>query len=414
MLSYQRHQLDNGLTVLVHENEHIPSAVVNILYDVGGRDEQPSHTGFAHLFEHLMFEGSQHVDNFDQEMEKAGGRNNAFTSKDITNYYDIIPPQNIETVFWLESDRLLSLNFNETTLNTQKKVVCEEFKERYLNQPYGDVDLHLRPLVYKKHPYRWPTIGKNLKHIQQTKLSQIKDFFFSYYRPNNAILCVAGNVKADDIFSLTEKWFGDIPSGDVPQRQLPQEPTQENSRQTTVKAPVPYPAIYKAYRMSERRSDEYYAVDLISDLLANGHSSRLYQRLVKSKELFSRIDAYITGNTDEGLFLIEGDLHASTSFAEADKAIEEEVARLAEEGPTDNELEKVKNKVESRKQRGIVSLPAKAFYLSYFENLGDADLLGEEISHYQAIAAKHIKEVTTDQLSPHRSNTLYYQSTNKE
>lgn len=408
MVDFKRFTLGNGLKVLVHEDPTTPMAVLNILYDVGARDENPEQTGFAHLFEHLMFGGSVNIPNYDEPLQRVGGENNAFTSNDITNYYITLPAENIETAFWLESDRMLSLAFSEKSLETQINVVSEEFKQRYLNQPYGDVWLKLRPLAYKKHSYRWATIGKELSHIEDAKMDDVKAFFGKHYNPQNAILVVGGNVKTEDVKKLAEKWFEPIPSGNKYKRNLPQEDKQTEARTETVKANVPLNAIYVAFKMPGRLSDDYYAFDLLSDILSGGKSSRLHNSLLKEQQLFSDINAYISSSLDPGLFIVEGKLVEGVSIERAEAAIWEELDKIKSELVAANELTKVKNKVESVLVFSEMSLLDKAMNLAYYELLGNADILNQEAAKYLEVEAEDIKRISTDTFDKKSSSTLYY------
>ena len=408
MVDFKRFTLSNGLKVLVHEDATTPMAVLNILYDVGARDENPEQTGFAHLFEHLMFGGSVNIPNYDEPLQRVGGENNAFTSNDITNYYITLPAENIETAFWLESDRMLSLAFSEKSLETQINVVSEEFKQRYLNQPYGDVWLKLRPLAYKKHAYRWATIGKELSHIEDAKIADVKAFFNKHYNPQNAILVVGGNVKTEDVKKLAEKWFEPIPSGDKYERNLPQEDKQNEARTETVKANVPLNAIYVAFKMPGRLSNDYYAFDLLSDILSGGKSSRLHNSLLKEQQLFSDINAYISSSLDPGLFIVEGKLVEGVSIEKAEAAIWEELEKIKSELVGANELTKVKNKVESVLVFSEMSLLDKAMNLAYYELLGDADILNQEAAKYLEVEAEDIKRISSETFDKNSSSTLYY------
>ncbi len=347
MIQFERFTLANGLRVIVHQDESTPMAVMNIMYDVGARDEDPERTGFAHLFEHLMFGGSVNIPNYDEPLQMAGGENNAYTTNDLTNYYLQVPAENLETAFWLESDRMLSLAFGEKSLEVQRKVVVEEFKEHYLNKPYGDAWHKMRELAYRQHPYRWMTIGKELSHIENASLDDVKKFFFKYYRPVNAIMVLAGNIKVDKVKELAEKWFGDIPSGEKYNRVLPQEPPQAEARSLELKADVPLDAIYKCWHMSSRLEKRYYTTDLLSEILGGGGSSRLYQSLVKEKQLFSNIECHHSGSTDAGLLAIEGKLVKGIKLEDAEKGLEEVLQGLKAEPVMEIELQKVKNKTES-------------------------------------------------------------------
>ena len=410
MINYDRFQLDNGLRVLVHEDAATPMVVVNVLYDVGARDEDPKRTGFAHLFEHLMFGGSVNIEDFETPLQLAGGENNAYTTNDFTNYYIQLPAENIETAFWLESDRMLSLAFSEKSLEVQRKVVMEEFKEHYLNKPYGDVWFKLRELVYKQHPYRWMTIGSELGHIEQAQLEDVKRFFFRYYRPINAILVVAGKVKTEQVRGLAEKWFGNIPSGERYHRDLPQEPPQREARRMTVKAPVPLDALYKCYPMASRTQPGYYVADLLTEVLGGGASSRLHQSLIKEKKLFSQIDCYHTGSVDPGLVVIEGKLIKGVSMEEADRAVEEELDRLKSEPVGVKELEKVKNKTESAIVFEDMSVMNRANSLAIYELLGDVNMMNTELEKYRAVTAEAMLETSRRIFDPLNSNTLYYRA----
>ncbi|WP_316803060.1 pitrilysin family protein [Pedobacter nototheniae] len=408
MVDFNRFTLTNGLKVLVHEDPTTPMAVLNILYDVGARDEDADKTGFAHLFEHLMFGGSVNIPSYDEPLQRVGGENNAFTSNDITNYYITLPAENIETAFWLESDRMLSLAFSEKSLETQRNVVSEEFKQRYLNQPYGDVWLKLRPLAYKKHAYQWATIGKELSHIEDATMTDVKAFFKKHYTPQNAILVVGGNVKTEDVKKLAEKWFEPIPAGDKYNRNLVQEEPQTEARTETVKAKVPLNAIYMAFKMPGRLSEDYYAYDLLSDILSRGQSSRLYNSLLKEQQLFSDINAYISSSLDPGLFIVEGKLIEGITVEAAEKAIWAELEKVKTELVSGDELTKVKNKVESVLVFSEMSLLDKAMNLAYYELLGDAALLNQETDQFLKVTAEDIKRISNETFTENSSSTLYY------
>ncbi len=408
MVQFERFTLSNGLRVLVHEDHTTPMAVVNVLYDVGARDEQPDQTGFAHLFEHLMFGGSVNVPVYDEPLQRVGGENNAFTSNDITNYYITLPSANLETAFWLESDRMLNLAFSEKSLEVQRNVVIEEFKQRYLNQPYGDVWLRLRPLVYKQHPYQWATIGKEISHIENAKIEDVKAFFTKHYNPQNAIMVVGGDVTLAQVKELAEKWFAPIPAGERYVRQLPHEPEQNDERRETVTAKVPLNDVYVAFQMPGRTDAAYYAIDLLSDVLSRGHSSRLYQSLVKEQPLFSEIHAYMTGSLDKGIFVVEGKPLEDVSVEDAEAAIWRELEKLKTEPVPDNELTKVKNKTESTMVFAEMGLLDKAMNLAYFELLGDAGLLNHETGRYLAVTADAIQSQARQLFRRDNSSTLIY------
>ncbi|RFM35536.1 M16 family metallopeptidase [Chitinophaga silvisoli] len=408
MIHYNKFTLANGLRVIVHEDHTTPMAVLNVMYDVGSRDEDADKTGFAHLFEHLMFGGSVNIPEYDEPLQMAGGENNAYTTSDLTNYYIQLPAENIETAFWLESDRMLSLAFSEKSLDVQRKVVCEEFKEHYINKPYGDIWHKMRDLAYTVHPYKWMTIGKELAHIEDAKLEDVKNFFFKYYRPTNAILVVAGKVTTSQVKALAEKWFGDIPAGERIQRNIPQEPVQKEAHKLEVKANVPLDALYKCYHMPGRMDKDYYAIDLISDILGGGASSRLHQVLVKEKKLFSNIDCYHFGTLDAGLFTIEGKLVKGVKMKDAEKAIQEELDKVQQEIIPERELQKVKNRVESMLAFEDMGLLNRANNLAFYELMGDAALMNAEFSNYEAVTAEEMHKQAAILFDEKNSNTLYY------
>lgn len=408
MIDYQEFTLDNGLRVYVHQDITLPTATVNVLYDVGSRDEEENKTGFAHLFEHLMFGGSVNIPLFDEQLQRVGGENNAFTSPDITNYYISLPSDNLETAFWLESDRMLGLSFDPKVLEVQQKVVIEEYKQQYLNQPYGDVQKRIKTLSYQKHPYRWPTIGKDIAHIEKATMQDVKAFFYKYYRPNNAILVVAGNVVFDDVRRLAEKWFGPIPSGKKNMRNLPGEPRQQAKRTEHVYADVPLDAIYKTYHVPGRHQKGYYTADLMSDVLGRGKSSRLYEELVNKKQLFSSINAYISGSIDPGLLYISGKLNKGVDLEEADGAIAEVIHSVQEGDLEETEVEKVKNQAEASIVFSELDLLNRAMNLSYAALLGNPDLVNRESEMIQGVDGHDIQLMAKDVLHEANSNTLYY------
>ncbi len=408
MIDFDKFELDNGLKVIVHKDTSTPIVAVNILYDVGARDEDPAKTGFAHLFEHLMFVGSLNIPKYDVPLEKAGGENNAFTNNDITNYYLTIPKQNLELAFWLESDRMLDLAFSDRSLEVQRNVVIEEFKQSYLNQPYGDVWLLLKPLAYKVHPYQWSTIGKEISHIENARMEDVKDFYNKYYNPGNAIMTIAGDIKMKDIEMLANKWFAPINSAKTPARNLPMEPIQKKERKLEVKRNVPFDAIYKAYHMCDRKDKDYYATDLLSDILSNGNSSRLFNRLIKEKRLFSELHAYISGDIDNGLFIIDGKLVKGKKMEEAENAINEEIEIITKQTVENDELQKVKNKIESNLEFSEMNVLDKAMNLSYSELLGDADLINHEKIKYQAVTKKQLLHSAQEVFRQDNCSTLYY------
>lgn len=408
MLNINRYKLSNGLRVVHCPDINTQMVALNMLYDVGARDEDPDHTGFAHLFEHLMFGGSLHIPEFDTPLQLAGGENNAWTNNDITNYYITLPKQNVETGFWLESDRMLGLDFNAKSLEVQRGVVMEEFKQRSLNQPYGDVSHLIRAMAYKVHPYRWPTIGLSLEHIAQATLEEVESFFYRFYAPNNAILSVTGNISFKEVVTLCEKWFGDIPSREVPKRKLPKEPVQMEERRQEVVRDVPVDALFMAYPMCEFNHSDYKVCDLVSDILSNGTSSRLKQHLTQDKKIFSSVDAYISGSRDAGLFHIVGQLAEGVSFEEGETEIQQELERLQNEWIPQEELEKVKNKFESNQVFRFIDYLNLANDLAWYELNGNAEEIEQVVSNYRSITAERAQAVAQDLFDKNRRSILYY------
>jgi zinc protease len=408
MIQFEKFKLKNNLTVIVHQDKSTPMACLNIIYDVGARDEDENKTGFAHLFEHLMFGGSINIPNYDEPLQLVGGENNAFTTNDITNYYCTVPSENLETAFWLESDRMLSLAFDKKSLEVQRSVVIEEFKQRYLNQPYGDVWLLLRPLIYNVHPYKWATIGKEIKHIEDATMEDVKAFFKEHYNPSNAVLVVAGDVEVEQVKALAEKWFEPIDAGMKPKRNLPAEPPQTEYRSLTVERDVPISSIYRAYRMCARNDEEYHTVDLLSDILSRGNSSRLYKNLIKDKQLFSDINAYVMGDFDKGLFVISGKINDGVTIEQAEAGIDAEIAKMQNELVAADELQKCKNKIESTVTYSEADVLNKATNLAISELLGDANLINLEIENYQKVTAEGIKEQANKILQKTNCSTLFY------
>ena len=410
MIQFEKFQLDNGLKVLVHQDSSTPMAVVNVLYNVGAKDEDPAKTGFAHLFEHLMFGGSVNIPVYDEPLQRAGGENNAYTTNDLTNYYCQIPAENIETAFWLESDRMLSLAFSKKSLEVQRKVVCEEFKEHYINKPYGDAWHKMRSLAYTQHPYRWMTIGASLQHVEDATIEDVKDFFFQFYRPNNAILVVTGNVQTEQVKQLAQKWFGPIEAGKAYVRNLPKEPVQEKSRSMDVRADVPLDMLMMTWHMGGRFDEGYHATDLITEVLGGGTSARLYEQLIKVKQIFSSIDCYHFGTVDPGLLVIEGKLVKGISMAVAEKAVLEEIEKIKNEILDAKEVQKVINKTESVICFEDMSIMNRAHSLAYYELLGDADLMNKELSMYQQVTPAMIQHTAQQIFQESNRNTLYYYS----
>ncbi|MEO6039695.1 MAG: pitrilysin family protein [Saprospiraceae bacterium] len=408
MVNFTRHILPNGLRILVHEDKATPLVAVNITYDVGSRDEHAEKTGFAHLFEHLMFAGSKNVPDFDDPLQCAGGENNAYTTNDHTTFYEMVPAENLETALWLESDRMLALSISRKSLEVQRKVVVEEFKETCLNEPYGDAWHHLSELMYREHPYRWPVIGLVPEHVENATLDDVRAFYKAWYTPNNAVLSIAGNVEAEEAIRLAEKWFGSIPAGPAVSRELPVEPVQEGPRFKEVRSNVPVPAIYLAFRMPARLDPEFYAVDLLSDVLAQSHSSRLYRHLLKERQLFSQIDAYVTGNTDPGLLVIEGRPAAGVSNEAALAAIWEELEQLKNVPLEARELLKIQHRFESTIVFSETSVMNKAQNLAMYEILDRAELMNDEVDTYLAVTPEDLHRAALALFRANNSATLIY------
>jgi zinc protease len=413
MIPYSTFTLDNGLQVIVHEDPTVQIAVMNILYDVGSRDERPDKTGFAHLFEHLMFGGSANIPSYDEPLQVVGGENNAFTNTDITNYYLTLPASNLETGFWLESDRMLSLSFDPQVLEVQRKVVIEEFKQRYLNQPYGDVWLKLRPLAYKNHPYQWATIGKEISHIEKATLQDVKDFFFTHYVPSNAILVVAGNVTVQQVKALSEKWFGPIPAGKKPARSLTTEPKQLQKRQEKVIAKVPAHALYKAYHMPGRFEAGFHAADLLSDILGRGHSSRLYNQLVKEQEIFTSVSSFTMGTIDPGLIVVNGRIKPGIEIEQAEAAVDAIIDELITNGATEEELKKIKNQALTTQEFEKVEVMNRAMNLAFAALSGDVESVNSEHDKIARVTLADIQQAAAKILRQENSSVLYYSAEGK-
>ncbi len=410
MIQFKEFTLANGLQCIVHEDPSSPLAVVNVLYNVGSRDEAETHTGFAHLFEHLMFSGSVNIPNYDAPLQQAGGENNAFTSPDLTNYYLTLPAENVETGFWLESDRMLGLAFSPNGLEVQRKVVVEEFKQNYLNQPYGDVWLKLRPLAYQQHPYKWATIGKEVSHIENAVMDDVKAFFQKHYSPANAVLVVAGKITLARAQELAEKWFGPIASGEKYERQLPVEPRQTEARFLEVEAEVPLTALYKTYHMPGRSHPDYYATDLLSEILGHGESSRLYHELVKGQNLFNSISAFVTGSMDPGLLVIQGKLNVGVDPQVANTAIEKIVEQFRVTHVSDTELQKVKNQSETSIVFSEIELLNRAMNLAFGKLMGNPNHINEEGAKVQAVTPEAIFRQAQEVLRPDNCSTMIYKA----
>lgn len=408
MISYEKITLQNGLTVLMHEDNNTPIAGISVLYKVGSRDEHPEKTGFAHLFEHLMFGGSLNIPDYDEVMQRAGGENNAYTNHDYTHFFTTLPAVNIETALWLESDRMLELMLQKEVLDVQKKVVVEEFYETCLNQPYGDVWHELSALNYEKHPYKWPTIGIDPSHIEKANLSDVKKFYQKFYHPGNAVLVIAGPISIKRMKELAKKWFNDIPSGKQIQRKYHPEPAKDTARYRQSQSEVPVDAIYMAFPCPPRADKTFYAVDLLSDIFSNGPSSRLIHRLTREKKYFHQIDCYVTGDFDPGLFVFEGRPANGISLQSAEEIIMNEINDLKSQLIDSSELQKWKNKAESTLVLSEMGIQSKSMNLGFFEALGSVDLMNEESAIYQSITAEEIQEAAQKWLGENQKSVLTY------
>ena len=410
MLSIRKTILDNGLRVIVHEDHTTPLAACNIVYNVGSRDEHPDHTGFAHLMEHFMFTGSKNVPDFDKVLQKVGAINNAYTSQDLTHYYEVLPANNLETALWLESDRMLELAFRQQSLDIQKQVVIEEFKENFLNRPYGDLMMLFNQMAYERHPYQWLPIGKKPEHIAEVDMDMIKDFYYRFYRPNNAVLVVAGNVHFDEVVTLVKKWFGDIPPGDMPEKNYPKELPQKNLRIKTVERNVPSDVLMKGRLMCSRMHPDYYACDLLSDMFGTGQSSYLYQKLVTEEKLFTDISASIMGTTDEGLFLISGRPVEGVSIEDADAALCSYLYGFKPDNNFSHDLQKVQNRAESVLLNNEIKIDDRATNLAVGETVSNVEYFLDERQHYFDVTEEQMLRLISEMLTENKSNTLYYKA----
>ncbi len=405
--------LDNGLRVIVHTDTTTPFAAVNVCYNVGAKHEEPERTGFAHLFEHLTFGGSIHVPDYDVPSQQAGGTNNAFTSNDITNYYITVPTANIETALWLESDRMLGPKFSARSLDIQRKVVIEEFRQRNLNRPYGDVWHLLRSLAYKVHPYRWPAIGLSVEHIEKAGLKHVKDFFYHHYAPNNAVLVISGNIGYDNGFKLASKYFRTIPYREVANPLILEEPDQLEDRTETVYRDVPVDTFYIGWHVPGRNDKDFYTADLLTDVLSGGNSSRFEERLIKGRKLFTEADVFLSGENDPGLLVATGKVGENVDFTFAQNAMIEELLLTTAEKISDYELEKVKNKVEADLLFNEIGYLEKAMQLASFEILGDADLINQQAEKYRKVTTDDILNIAKKIFCKGNRNTLNYMSIKK-
>ena len=404
--------LDNGLRIVHHADSYTPMVAVDLLYGVGARDEDPGHTGIAHLLEHMMFGGSANVPDFDRHTERACGWNNAWTSNDYTNFYSVVPAENIETIFWLESDRMLQPSFTSETFDVQRQVVIEEFKQTCLNRPYATLGHSLRALLYQVHPYRWPTIGLTPDHIASLTLDRVRTFFHANYTPDRAVLSVAGNIAFERVVELADKWFGNIPRGNVPRRILPAEPLPDAPRRLTVKgANEPQTSITIAYPMMAHGCEGYEAADIITDILAAGRASRFHQTLIAQGNVFTEADASILGSDQPGYIMVNGLIAPGIDNPEeqAEQTLLQQLSRLTDDGITPHELQRAVNRFESRFRYSKAGILAKA------QALAKAAMQGYDINsvtaRYRALNVDHVNATARALLRPDRSATLLYRPT---
>jgi len=412
MIEFKKYELSNGLKLIVHQDKSTPIVAVNLSFDIGARDEDPEMTGLAHYFEHLMFSGSKNAPDYDKQLQLAGGQNNAFTSNDYTNYYVTLPKENLETALWLESDRMFQLNLDVKSLETQRKVVIEEFKQRYLNQPYGDAWMELRALSYQNHPYRWATIGKEIAHIEKVTLKDANVFYNRFYSPNNCILTIAGDIDHEEIHQLVKKWFDDIPSSEIVRRERKAEFVQLEAREKTIESKVPLDAFYFSFKMDKRSAKDFYKGDLVSDVLGRGESSWLFTELVVNTDLLSEVGSYVTGDRDEGLFVVSGKLNKGTSMEDVEKIIWKNIAKLSGELVTDKDLRKAKNKFETAHVYGELNVLNKAMNLCYMELLGDVNNINNELNNYLDITAENLQGWAKSHLVKEKVCKIYYKAVN--
>ena len=407
-MKINRHRLPNGLRIVHVSDESMQMVYVNMLYGVGARNEQYEYTGIAHLFEHLMFEGTENIPSFDEPLERAGGENNAYTNNDITNYYISLPKQNAELAFWMESDRMCNVRLTQESVAVQRQVVIEEFKQEHLNRPYGDVSMLLRPMAYRKHPYRWSTIGRRMSHIAKVPVEVLNDFYNRYYTPSNAVLAVVGNISFEQVVEWSTKWFANIPASDYIPVELPVEPCQRRQRRKTVYRNVPQNALYMAFHMCGRGDSDFFPCDVISDILANGYSGRLKQRLMKKKRLFTKIDAFVSGNEHPGLFSIYARVADGVAVEKAEEAVWQELEQLQRQLVPKHEMEKVRNRFEADFLFRNMNGENLAGNIAIAEWRGAAEDLFDEVARYRAVTAQQVRETASRLFRKGNSSVLYY------
>lgn len=410
MVAFEKYHLDNGLTVILQQDTTTPMVATNVCYNVGSKDENPERTGFAHLFEHLMFGGSKNIANFHKEVELASGSENGFTSIDVTDYYITLPKQNLEVAFWLESDRMNELVFSPESLEIQRHVVIEEYKQSYLNQPYGDAMLLHMPLCYQKHPYLWMPIGKTPQHVEEATMEEVKAFFYTFYRPNNAVLTVSGNIQIEACKDMIHKWFSPILQGKPYIRNLAQEPLQTEPRYLDITRDVPSDRLQKAYKMGKRTDSEYVPACMLVDILSNGKSSRLIKKLKYENPIFSSINAYLLGSFDDGLLFIIGYTYPNIAIEDADKLVQEQLQLLCEDGISDYELQKVKNKAKTEFDYDMLDVQSKTMNLSINEVMSAAEIVNSMEEAYMRVTAEDIQQTARKIFNENRCSTLYYRA----
>ena len=425
-LQFQRHILANGLRLIVHEDHSTPLASCNVVYNVGSRDENPDMTGMAHLFEHFMFTGSRNIADFDAQLQRVGAINNAYTTQDITHYYITLPAVNIEHALWLESDRMLELAFQQEKLDIQKHVVIEEFKENFLNRPYGDMWMLYNQFYFQKHPYQWLPIGKEISHIEKVTMDNMKAFFYTFYRPNNAVLTISGNVKFEEIVPLVEKWFGAIPAGpvssvetrhgtslqDTREKQFPQEDPPTQHRLFEVHRKVPADMLFKGWPTCGRLDSDFYAYDMLSDLFGSGQSSYLYKKFVMEEAVFTDISAYITGTLDPGIFIIGGRPAEGVSIEEADQKLNDFLYQLPENCISAHDLQKVKNRVESIILQNDIKIEDRSSSLAVAESFSCAEDFNDETNRYFAVTEEQINTLCHNIFRQEQEATMFYRTIN--
>lgn len=408
MIQFDSFILDNGLTVIVNQDDKTPLVAVNLLYRVGAKNENPKATGFAHLFEHLMFSGSKNFQSYDEAIQMMGGESNAFTNNDFTNYYLTLPADFLPHALDLEADRMQNLNINAQSLEVQRNVVIEEFKQRYINQPYGDLWTEIRRLAYKVHPYKWQTIGSDISHIENASLEQVRSFYDNFYQASNAILSISGNVSLSKVREESERAFGKMPYKQTIFPAYSQEPEQKDNRRIKVFRDVPSDLICIIFPMSSRKDRQYFVQDLLSDVLSNGKSSRMYQSLVVEKKLFTEINAFISGDDDAGLFIVMGKYCDGISLEQGEEAIWQELNSVCENPVSEQELRKMKNKNEASATFSNMKILDKAMNLAYYAHLGEPDRINKEREFYNSVTIRDLQQAAEQMFHLDCHSVLYY------